>query len=113
MPTRPDPILSRQYLEAQEAAMEDDWRVGAITQYLEDAKKDPRSRVSVIELWHNALGKPTGIDPQRSDSIEIGKIMSKMAGWRSGKTVNGKSATMRTPWGTQKYWEKDIPFLPF
>lgn len=113
MPTRPDPILSRQYLEAQDAAMEDDWRVGAIEQYLEDVKKDPKARVSVIELWHNALGKPTGIDPQRSDSIEIGKIMSKMAGWRSGKTVNGKSATMRTPWGTQKYWEKDIPFLPF
>ncbi len=41
--------------------MENDWRIGAIRRYLDLLKVDPRSTVSVIELWDTAPGEPEAV----------------------------------------------------
>ena len=84
--------------------MEDDWRVGAIRQYLEDAKNKPGDSVCVVELWHKALGQDEFIKPTRKDSIEITQIMYRMDGWIRGENP------ARTPWGLQRVFRKDKPF---
>ena len=106
------PYASRELIdiirEAQENAMEDDWRIGAIEQYLEDMKKKPSDYVSVIELWYNALNNPSESKPSRKDSIEIGQIMVQIGGWvRSEKPVRTGS------WGLQKVFRKDQKYYPF
>ncbi len=93
--------------EQQEDAMEDDWRFGAIRQYLDQMKIDPRSTVSVIELWHTALGEPEESKPTRRDSIEITQILASMEGWRRAKRP------VMTRWGKQKVFEKDKNRYPF
>jgi hypothetical protein len=87
--------------------MEDDWRVGAIRDYLDQMKKDPKATVSVIELWHRALGEPEECKPQRKDSIEITQILLSMDGWHR------TNSTAVTPWGTQKTFVRDRPYFPF
>ena len=90
---------------AQEAAMEDDWRIGAIEQYLEDTKKAPNSTVSVIELWHKALKEPDESKPMRSDSIAITQILEGMPEWQKCSTK------ISTPWGRQKCFRKVNPYF--
>lgn len=91
---------------AQEAAMEDDWRIGAIEQYLDDMKKKPNSTVTVIELWHNALKEPAESKPARADSIAITQIIQSIPGWvKCENKVN-------TQWGRQKAFKKANPFFP-
>ncbi len=98
--------VMEQIRTAQEDAMEDDWRIGAIQQYLEDQKRAPNSRVSVIELWHNALGEAEEIKPTRKDSIEITQIIANMPGWKKCKS------TFRTPWGIQKGFIRENLYFP-
>jgi len=89
---------------AQESAMEDDWRVGAIEAYLEKKTKD--STVSVIELWYKALHTDiNGITddrpkPTRKDSIEIAQIIMSIPGWERAKKPE------YTDWGKQKVFRK-------
>lgn len=90
---------------AQEAAMEDDWRIGAIEQYLEDTKKAPNSTVSVIELWHKALQEPDESKPTRSDSIAITQILEGMPEWKKS------NAKINTAWGRQKCFKKVNPYF--
>ena len=90
-----------QILEMQELAMEDDWRQGAITTYLDETKKANNSTTCVIELWHRALNEPEESKPSRKDSIEITQILANIPGWVQG---TGK---ITTPWGRQKYFRKD------
>jgi predicted P-loop ATPase len=88
--------LRKLFLEKQDNAMEDDWRVGAIKEYLDQCKSAIGEIVSVIELWHRALGEPEDSKPQRKDSIEITYIMQQQEDWiRQEKAV-------RTKWGVQK-----------
>ncbi len=93
--------------EKQDAAMEDDWRVGAIQQYLETFKRQPKDTVSIIELWHCALDFAEEIKPQRKDSIEISQIILSIGGWKRGER------TQMTRWGNQKIYVKDLPYYPF
>ena len=86
---------------AQEAAMEDDWRNGAIEQYLTDNKPLQGATVSVIELWHRALGEPEESKPTRKDSIEITQIISNIPGWIQCPHP------IATNWGKQKSFRKD------
>lgn len=86
---------------AQEAAMEDDWRIGAIEQYLEDSKKNPGATVSVIELWHAALNEPDESKPTRKDSIELTQIICNVPGWIQCPNL------ISTKWGRQKGFRKD------
>ena len=108
-----DPFAKKDLLgyikEAQEDAMEDDWRVGAIKDYLENMKSEKNNKVCVIELWHCALGEPDERKPDRADSIEIGKIMNEITGWK-----RMKKPVRLTRWGLQKVWKKTDPdFYPF
>ena len=91
---------------AQEAAMEDDWRIGQIEKYLEDMKQKPNSTVSVIELWHRALNNPEEIKPTRKDSIEITQIITNIPGWVSCEKP------VYTTWGRQRVFKKMNPFFP-
>ena len=86
---------------AQVAAMEDDWRIGAIEQYLNDSKPQQGATVSVIELWHRALGEPEESKPTRKDSIEITQIISNVPGW-----IQCPKPIM-TSWGKQRAFRKD------
>ncbi len=103
------PFARKEVLEqiraAQEAAMEDDWRIGAIEQYLEDMKKAPNSTVTIIELWHRALNEPDESKPSRGDSIAITQILTNIPGWV--KCDN----PIHTPWGKQKAYRKVNPFF--
>ena len=89
---------------AQEAAMEDDWRIGAIEQYLDDYKRKTGDTVSVIELWHLALGEAEESKPTRKDSIEITQIITNIPGWI--KCPN----PIKTNWGRQMCYRKDNYF---
>lgn len=91
---------------AQEAAMEDDWRIGQIEQYLNDTKKAPNSTVSVIELWHRALNNPDEIKPTRKDSIEITQIIMNVPGWVACPNP------ISTTWGRQKAFKKVNQLFP-
>ena len=106
------PYASRELIEtireAQENAMEDDWRIGAIEQYLDDTKKSPQDTVSVIELWYNALNNPSESKPTRKDSIEISQIMSQVDGW-----IRAEKPIRTSLWGLQKVFKKDQKFYPF
>ena len=93
-----------QIKEAQEMAMEDDWRIGAIEQYLETYKRQNNATVSVIELWHNALGEDEESKPARKDSIEITQIITSIPGWVQCKNK------IATRWGRQKGFRKDNYF---
>ena len=99
------PFAKKDVLEeiraAQEAAMEDDWRIGMIELYLEEQKKRAGSTVSVIELWHNALNEPEESKPTRKDSIEITQIISNIPGWIQCQNP------LKTKWGPQKSFRKD------
>jgi predicted P-loop ATPase len=104
------PFAKKEVLEqiraAQEAAMEDDWRIGAIEQYLEDTKKAPNSTVSIIELWHNALSEPDESKPTRGDSIAITQIITNIPGWVKCENP------IHTHWGKQKAFKKVNPYFP-
>ena len=100
------PFARKEVLEqiraAQEAAMEDDWRIGAIEQYLEDNKKQSGSTVTVIELWHNALNEPEEAKPTRKDSIELCQIITNIPGW-----IQCPNPVRTQKWGRQKAFRKD------
>ena len=104
------PFAKKEVLEqiraAQEAAMEDDYRIGMIEQYLEDNEKAPNSVVSVIELWHRALNEPEESKPTRSDSIAITQIITNVPGWVACPNP------LQTHWGRQKCFKKTNPFFP-
>lgn len=99
------PFARKEVLEqiraAQEQAMEDDWRIGAIEQYLETYKHQNNSTVSVIELWHNALQEPEESKPTRKDSIEITQIITNIPGWVQVQNP------VTTRWGRQKAFRRD------
>lgn len=91
------------YREAQEAAMQDDWRVGAITQFLET--KMPGDYTCVRELCHKALSANQDFphDPTFSESKDIGMIMAKQTDWEP-------CGRKRLPdYGQQRAWRKKQP----
>ena len=92
--------LKQDIMLAQENAMEDDWRAGAIQQYLEEKKNYADATVSVIELWYRALVNDSQFKPTRKDSIEIAQMVLSIPGWeRSDKPIY-------TEWGKQKVFIK-------
>ena len=88
------------YREAQENAMQDDWRVGAITQFLET--KAPGEYTCVRELCHKALSPNPDFprDPGFTESKDIGMIMNKLPDWEpAGRhRIEG--------YGQQRSWKK-------
>ena len=81
MPPFADRGLVDDYRAAQEEAMEDDWRVGAIEKYL--STKPVGSAVCAREIMRNALAERVDFprDPTKKESHEIGTIMQQFTDW--------------------------------
>ena len=96
----PDLYLRKEIRAAQDAAMEDDWRVGAIEAYLE--AKDPGAYVCVRELKREALYKDADApwEPTRKESSEICQIMDNMPGWERAGRITFQD------YGRQRCWKK-------
>ena len=101
MPPVANPELIVAYREAQEAAMEDDWRVGIIEQYL--TRLNPGDFVCVKELYKRALYPESSSEPSPKDSREIGQIMDGL------KTVTKVGLKHTEMYGRQRCWAKSVP----
>lgn len=100
MPNYADRALVKLYREAQENAMQDDWRVGAITAFLD--RKDPGEYTCVREVCHMALSPNPDFpkDPTLAESKDIGRILNKLPDWeRVGVRRVGA-------FGKQQSWRK-------
>lgn len=82
----------------QEDAKEDDWRIGAIEEYLEDKRL-----VCVKQIWEEAL--KMNAPPTKRDSMEIATLMQGFGEWE--KKAN---PTRIQNYGLQKVWEKKMEF---
>ena len=100
MPNFADQKLVYAYREAQENAMQDDWRVGAIKMFLE--RKNPGELTCVREVCHRALSPNPDMpkEPSLAESKDIGRILNKLNDWEKAgvkKVAN---------YGQQRCWQK-------
>lgn len=88
------------YREAQEDAMQDDWRVGAIKAFLD--RKLPGELTCVREACHRALSPNPDFpkEPTLIESKDIGKILDRFKDW---ERVGARRMAL---YGTQKCWKK-------
>lgn len=101
MPNFANQALVGLYREAQENAMQDDWRVGAIKAFLD--KKDPGERTCVREVCHRALSPNPDFphEPTLAESKDIGRILNKVQGWKREASPQRFGS-----YGTQRCWVK-------
>lgn len=113
MPNFAKKELRDEYKAAQDNALQDDWRVGAVKAFLDDLPQG--HLVCAREIMHKALSADPEHprDPSMRDSKEIGEIMLQFSDeWEKAKT------SMRTAeYGIQRVWKKisdaTIDQLPF
>lgn len=98
MPPYPSRELSKAFAERQEAAQEDDWRVGAIEAWLKDKK--PGECTCVAEVFDAVISEREGQKPDRRSSIDIGKIIAGIDGWSKA------GQAWFTKYGSQKAYRK-------
>ena len=95
------PYADRNLLEdiraKQEQAVEDDYRVGMIGNYVKD-----KDKVCILELWKYALDNEYS-KPTRRESNELTLILQSIGGWERGK-VEYHSA-----FGNQMFWVRTEP----
>ena len=100
MPPFANRALLKDFSEAQTEAMEDDWRVGAIEDYLDKLRVG--ERVCVRQIKHEALSVNRDFpqDPSPKESQEISVIMNKFPDWKKAgrQYISG--------FGQQRCWEK-------
>lgn len=102
------PYADRNLLEEikakQEQAVEDDYRVGMISDYLSHKYKD---KVCIMELWKYALDNEYS-KPTRRESNEITIILQNIGGWERGKIERHQE------FGNQMFWyrKKEIELPP-
>lgn len=108
LPAVDDRDLADEIRDRQESAVEDDWRIGMIEDYLDS--KNVGDRTCCLELWQRALGMEG--KPSRKDSAEINILMQRFTFWK--KFAGG---VQMKPYGYQKGWVKagtnetaDLPF---
>lgn len=98
-----DRHLLDKYQEAQEDAVQDDWRVGAIQAFLD--RKAPGELTCVREVCHRALSPNPDFpkEPSLVESKDIGKILNRFKDWErvTGSRVVGV-------YGNQKCWRKVV-----
>lgn len=99
MPPFADYKLLKEYQSHQEEAMEDDWRVGKIAQYLEHF--DLGTKICAVQIYREALFPDSTSGPKIFESREIGQIMNKMKGWEKVK-----SQFRTEKYGQQRGWIK-------
>ncbi len=101
MPNYAKRELVDEYRQAQDEALQDDWRIGAIKSYLDE--KPVGAFVCVKELMTEVIS-PDHDHPQNptpKDSKDIGIIMSMVDGW--AKVGHAKYTSK---YGQQRGWEK-------
>ena len=107
-----DRALLNFYQDAQENAMQDDWRVGAIQAFLD--RKAVGELTCVREVCHRALSPNPDFprEPSLVESKDIGKILNRLKDW---ERVN--SSRVVGAYGKQKCWRKisgeSAPDKPF
>lgn len=96
--------LVSEYRAKQEAATQDDWRIGAIEEFLQG--KAVGDSVCIKQIVDEVISpdKEHPINPTSRDSKEIGIIMGKQKNWK--KCDNRK---FFTKYGQQRGWEKIAP----
>ena len=101
MPNYANQKFVKMYREAQENAMQDDWRVGAIQAFLD--RKRPGELTCVREVSHRALSPNPDFprEPTLAESKDIGRILNKQRDWERCK--NPRSCGL---YGKQKCWQK-------
>lgn len=92
-----DRNLLAEIRERQEMAVEDDYRVGMVTDYV--AHKD---KVCILELWKYALDNEWS-KPTRRESNELTLILQSIGGWERGKIER------HSEFGNQMFWVKKTP----
>lgn len=100
MPPFADRSLVEEYRAAQDEAMEDDWRIGAVEKYLNS--KPIGAIVCIREIMRNALSERADSprDPSPKDSQEISTIMNLFPEWsRTGRVY-------LPDYGRQRGWKK-------
>lgn len=104
MPNFADRRLVSEYRKAQENAMQDDWRVGAIMAFLE--RKNPGELTCVREVAHRALSANLDFpkEPTLVESKDIGAIITRLPGWE--KVGNKRMGN----YGVQRCWIKKEGF---
>lgn len=108
MPPYADRELLDDYKKAQEDAMEDDWREGALASYL--AKMRKGERVCARQIMREALCFSCDFprDPTKKESMEITQMMAKQPAWERKEKMRCGT------YGFQRCWEKkwdDTPQL--
>lgn len=89
-----DPQVRELVKAHQEAAREDDWRIGVIEDYLQG-----KNVVCVKQIWEEAL--KMSHPPDKRDSMEISQLMQSFEEWEK------RSGSIRVPgYGKQKVWER-------
>lgn len=109
MSPKADYTLLAEIRARQAGAVEDDWRVGVIEEYL--AKKQQGERVFVREIREMALYP--GVEALRDDkkeSLDIGIIMQSMQDWIKEDKVS-RQHSMSRRYGPQRCWIKLDPEL--
>ena len=88
------------YRQAQENAMQDDWRVGAIKEFL--AKKLPGEFTCIREVCHRALSPNPDFpkEPSLAEAKDIGRILNKLDDW--GRLTSSRKIGS---YGSQKCWK--------
>ena len=98
----PDRLLRREFEAAQNAALVEDWRPGAVEAYLERFRTG--DRVCAIQIYQNALmlpGDRVNPTPTVRESYEIGQMVAKVPGW-----VRLQNSVRFETYGKQKGWQK-------
>lgn len=99
-----DQSLTEIIRKKQSDAVEDDYRIGMVKDYLED-----RDEVCILQLWQDALKMGTFSKPEKKDSNELGLIMQSIDDWEK----QPKPKRMKE-YGLQKWWKRvrfdDGPF---
>ena len=101
MPNYANQALVNLYREAQENAMQDDWRVGAVKVFLD--RKLPGELTCVREVCHRALSPNPDFpkEPSLVESKDIGLIITKMKDWERCKSPRRVGL-----YGMQRCWQK-------
>ena len=101
IPNYANPDHEDLYKEAQENAMQDDWRAGAIEEYL--SKKLPGELTCVRELCHMVLSPNADFphEPTLAESKDLAKMMNRMPGWQRCESTKRVGS-----YGKQRAWVK-------
>lgn len=87
----------------QATAVEDDYRIGMIENFLKS-----REKTCILELWKVALDNPFS-KPTRKESNEISLILQSLSGWERGQVERFADYGAQLCWNkTKEQQEKDL-----